>query len=60
MKMLPFFGLLLAAAPPEPGVAIGKSIPRFELRDQSGKNQRFETIKGPKGAMLVFYRSADW
>jgi hypothetical protein len=30
------------------------------LKDQNGKTWTLQSIIGPKGAMLVFYRSADW
>ena len=48
----------MAAVPtgPEPG----RTIPGFRLQDQKGAYQTLQTIMGPKGAMLVFYRSADW
>ncbi len=42
------------------GVAIGEKVPRFEGVDQNGRMWDFESIKGPRGAMLLFYRSADW
>lgn len=42
------------------GPEIGSAIPRFEAQDQNGRVQTLETIAGPQGAMLVFYRSADW
>jgi peroxiredoxin len=42
------------------GTAVGAKIPDFSAPDQNGVSQRFETIKGAKGAMLVFFRSADW
>jgi hypothetical protein len=42
------------------GPAVGEQIPAFSLTDQNGKTQTLSTIAGPKGAMLVFYRSADW
>jgi hypothetical protein len=42
------------------GPAVGQPIPDFRLSDQLGRKQTFETVKGPKGAFLVFYRSADW
>ena len=42
------------------GVAIGQAIPEIRLQDQSGKLRTFESIRGRKGAMLVFFRSADW
>ena len=40
--------------------APGSRIPELRLPDQNGTLQTFESIRGPKGAMLVFYRSADW
>ena len=43
-----------------PGIPIGSKIPAFEAKDQKGMVQTFESIRGPKGAFLVFYRSADW
>lgn len=46
--------------PADPGVKIGQKIPAFELKDQAGKVRNFNTIRGPKGALLVFFRSADW
>lgn len=42
------------------GPAPGSRIPDFRLPDQNGRTQSFDTIRGPKGAMIVFYRSADW
>ncbi len=42
------------------GPAIGAHIPEFAAVDQNGKPQTFETLKGPKGLVLVFARSADW
>ncbi len=42
------------------GVAIGERIPDFVAPDQNGRMMDFEAIRGPKGAMLVFVRSADW
>lgn len=42
------------------GPAIGAPIPPFEARDQNGKTQTLQSLLGPKGAVLVFYRSADW
>jgi len=42
------------------GPEVGESIPAFELRDQNGELQSFETLKGPKGLFLLFTRSADW
>ena len=42
------------------GLEPGNRIPEFRLLDQNGTPQSFESIRGPRGAMLVFYRSADW
>jgi hypothetical protein len=28
--------------------------------DQSGRRQTFESLKGAKGLLLLFHRSADW
>lgn len=42
------------------GPAVGSSIPAFEAPDQNGRIQSLHTIAGPKGTLLVFYRSADW
>ena len=42
------------------GPQLGESVPDFSLRDQTGKTRSLESIMGPKGAMLVFVRSAGW
>ena len=42
------------------GPQVGQRVPDFSLRDQSGKIRTLQSIMGPKGAMLVFVRSADW
>jgi hypothetical protein len=42
------------------GPAVGSALPDFSAPDQSGRTQTLKSIMGPKGAMLVFYRSADW
>jgi peroxiredoxin len=42
------------------GPQAGERVPDFSLKDQSGKIQTLRSIMGPKGAMLVFVRSADW
>jgi hypothetical protein len=48
------------AAAVKTGPATGERIPSFSLPDQTGRVQSLDTIAGPNGAMLVFYRSADW
>ncbi len=52
--------LLLFAAPDRSGPAVGRPVPAFTLPDQNGQERTLKTILGPKGALLVFYRSADW
>jgi hypothetical protein len=42
------------------GLMPGASIAEFRLPDQTGTLRSFSDIRGPRGAMLVFYRSADW
>jgi hypothetical protein len=42
------------------GPQLGQRVPNFSLKDQNGKVQTLQSIMGPKGAMLVFVRSADW
>ncbi len=42
------------------GPQVGQRVPEFSLPDQNGKVWTLESIMGPKGAMLVFQRSADW
>ncbi|MGE3176665.1 MAG: hypothetical protein AB7O32_04305 [Vicinamibacterales bacterium] len=42
------------------GPQVGEPIPDFSLVDQTGKTWTRQSILGPKGAMLVFFRSADW
>ena len=48
------------APPTATGLAVGKKIPVFRATDQSGKIQDFSSIRGPKGAVIMFSRSADW
>ena len=42
------------------GPQVGELVPDFHLPDQTGTIQTLRSIMGPKGAMLVFLRSADW
>ena len=42
------------------GPQVGGRVPDFSLKDQNGTTQTLHSIMGPKGAMLVFIRSADW
>lgn len=57
---------IVAAQAPAPvdtskiGPQVGTAVPSFEGVDQFGKRQSLSSVFGPKGAMLVFFRSADW
>ncbi len=42
------------------GLPVGKKAPDFSARDQFGRDQRLETLKGAHGTVLLFFRSADW
>ena len=44
----------------EVGLRAGQKAPDFSARDQFGKTQSLETLRGSKGTVLLFYRSADW
>ncbi|HLJ24688.1 MAG TPA: redoxin domain-containing protein [Candidatus Acidoferrales bacterium] len=44
----------------EVGLRPGQKAPDFSARDQFGKTQTLETLRGAKGTVLLFYRSADW
>jgi hypothetical protein len=57
--------LSVAAQPPavDPrtvGPQVGTKVPSFTLPDQAGQSRSLASLMGPKGAILVFYRSADW
>jgi len=56
---------LMQAATPNPrpaelGPRVGERLPSFSLRDQQGTEREFASLAGPKGLVLVFFRSADW
>ena len=42
------------------GPQVGSAVPSFSGVDQFGRTHTLESTLGAKGAMLVFYRSADW
>ena len=42
------------------GPQVGAMVPAFEGIDQFGNGRSLSSVYGPKGAMLVFFRSADW
>ncbi len=39
---------------------VGEQVPDFSLPDQHGQVWTRDSIMGPNGAMLVFFRSAYW
>ncbi|MCA1562652.1 MAG: hypothetical protein LC804_21095 [Acidobacteria bacterium] len=53
---------------PQPGVPdvqklgpqLGSRVPDFTLLDQKGQSRTLASLMGPKGLMLVLFRSADW
>jgi hypothetical protein len=51
---------LIAQADISTGPEIGQAVPAFSVADQTGTIQTLQSVMGPKGALLVFYRSADW
>ena len=57
------FAAILAAQAPDPqtlGPKVGAPVPDFRLADQRGVERSLRSTFGPKGAVLVFFRSADW
>jgi len=42
------------------GPQIRTRVPDFTLLDQKGQPRTLTSLMGPKGLMLVFFRSADW
>jgi hypothetical protein len=67
--MLIVFGTLRPMAQERPreridvsklGPQVGERAPDFSLPDQNGRTRNLQSIMGPRGAMLVFVRSADW
>ena len=42
------------------GLAVAEKAPAFSIRDQSGRVQTLDTLKGSNGTVLLFFRSADW
>jgi cytochrome oxidase Cu insertion factor (SCO1/SenC/PrrC family) len=42
------------------GPKVGDALPQFSLRDQGGEVHSLKSLLGSKGAIIVFFRSADW
>ena len=49
-----------SAEPMAIGLAVGQKAPNFSARDEFGRVQTLESLKGPNGTVLLFFRSADW
>ena len=53
-------GMLAATDVQTLGPQVGSRVPDFRLTDQNGQTHTLASSMGPKGAMIVFFRSADW
>lgn len=42
------------------GPQVGQKALAFQLPDQQGRTRSLASVAGPKGTMLVFFRSSDW
>ena len=42
------------------GPQVGQRAIDFSLPDQQDRVRTLKSLAGPKGTMLVFFRSADW
>jgi peroxiredoxin len=42
------------------GPQVGDAVPPFTLQDQNGRSRSLQSLMGPQGLVLLFYRSADW
>ena len=42
------------------GLPVGQRAPAFSLPDQFGHERTLDSLKGPRGTVLLFFRSADW
>jgi peroxiredoxin len=42
------------------GPQVGAEAIAFSLTDYEGRAHTLDTLAGPKGTMLLFFRSADW
>jgi hypothetical protein len=43
-----------------PGIETGKAAPAIHALDQFGHEQTTASLMGPKGLVLLFFRSSDW
>jgi len=51
---------VISTEPMSIGLAVGQKAPNFSARDEFGRVQSLESLKGPNGTVLLFFRSADW
>lgn len=65
--MLSFCFLAFGFSPGKPpqgassiGSNVGQKMPPFTAPDQFGHEVSSDTLKGPNGTVLLFFRSADW
>src|ERR1700730_3707838 len=42
------------------GLEVGQKAPSFKLLDQFGREHSLDSMRGSKGTVLLFFRSADW
>jgi len=56
------FATMAMAFADEPGYgpAVGERVPDFAAPDQNRRMRRLADLRGPRGLVLVFFRSADW
>ena len=54
------FPAILTPAAIKTGPGIGAQLPNFSAPAQDGSPRTLQSLLGPKGAVLVLYRSADW
>ena len=54
------FGVVATLAARDYGPVVGSRMPDFALRDQNGETRTLKNVLGPKGAAILFFRSADW
>ena len=53
--------VIFIAAPAHAQTDVGSTIPHsFDLIDQQEQKQNFDTLKGEKGLVVFFVRSAEW
>ena len=42
------------------GPQVGQVLPTLSLEDQQGVSRDLASLRGPRGLVLVVFRSADW